>query len=89
MDDLKVVYATVGTCGTMPSISKCSHGDYIPPGSTVAPYCPFCNDAVNKVIAAPKRRCVPHDNSPKVLDAAEYLDLPVGVRMSQGQHAEQ
>jgi hypothetical protein len=84
----KVVFATIGTCSTQPSIAKCSHGDYIPPGCTTAPYCPFCNEAVNKVIAAPKRRCVPHDSVDKVLDTAEYLDLPVGVRIAQGRFAE-
>ncbi len=85
MDNLKVVFDTIGTCNATPSINKCAHGNYIPPGSTTAPYCTFCNEAVNHVIAAPKRRCVQHDATPKMLDAAEYLDLPVGVRMAQAQ----
>ena len=82
-NNLTVVNATVGTCSTKPSIKKCPHGNYVPPGCTTAPYCSFCNDAVNKVIAAPRRRYVSHDESQKLLDASEYLALPVGVRMAQ------
>ncbi len=61
-------------------MNRCSHGNYIPSGDTVAPNCSGCGTSSMGIIAG-QRRPLGVILADKVLDAAEYNAASVTDRL--------
>ncbi len=61
-------------------MNRCSHGNYIPSGDTVAPNCSGCGTSSMGIIAG-HRRPLGVIMPDKVLDAAEYNAVPISDRL--------
>ena len=61
-------------------MNRCSHGNYIPAGDTVAPNCSGCGTSSMGIIAG-QRRPLGVILADKVLDAAEYNTAPISDRL--------
>lgn len=62
---------------------KCEHGVRIAKGDSFARYCSGCNPQSSRILA-PRKHVPEVRHEERELDAAEFVDLPVGERIARG-----